>query len=107
RKLLEGKALLLLDGLDLLTPSDNFSPLEEISSFISDYEDCRYVIASRHGTSGSIKSTFAVCELEKLSDKKIGLFMENNVLNKRHVPDKRQAKLLKTIVLNKINSHPF
>ena len=51
RKLLQEKALLLLDGLDLLALSDDPSLLEEISSFISDYEDCRYVIASRHGPS--------------------------------------------------------
>ncbi|MDY9925925.1 HEAT repeat domain-containing protein [Methanosarcina sp.] len=101
KKLLEGKTLLLLDGLDLLTYSDNFSPLEEISSFISEYEDCRYIIASRHGPSGSIKSTFAVCELEKLSDEKIRLFIEN------YVPNKRQAKLLKTRHLNKTNSYPL
>jgi predicted NACHT family NTPase len=35
KKLLEGRALLLLDGLDLLTPSENFSPFDEISDFIS------------------------------------------------------------------------
>lgn len=101
KKLLQGKVLLLLDGLDLLAPSNNFSPLEEVSSFISDYEDCRYVIASRHGQSGSIKSTFAVCELEKLSDEKIGLFIEN------YVPNKRQAKLLRNRILKRIDSHPF
>jgi len=98
-KLLEGKALLLLDGLDMLIPSDGFSPFEEVSGFASDYEDCRYVIASRHGPSGSIKSTFAVCELEKLSDEKAGLFIEN------YVPNKRQAKLLKIRFLEEINSH--
>ncbi|MDQ1275567.1 MAG: hypothetical protein QG610_1141 [Euryarchaeota archaeon] len=101
RKLLQGKALLLLDGLDLIAPSDNSSLLEEISSFVSDYEDCRYVIASRHGPSGNIKSTFAVCELERLSDEKIGLLIEN------YVPNKRQAKLLKSRILKKINSRPF
>lgn len=101
KKLLEGKALLLLDGLDLLAPSDNFFPLDEIGNFISEYENCRYVIASRYGPSGSIKSTFAVCELEKLSDEKIRLFIEN------HVTNERQAKLLKNRSLNKINSHPF
>jgi predicted NACHT family NTPase len=101
KKLLGGKALLLLDGLDLLIPSDSFSPFEEVSSFISEYEDCRYIIASRHGPCGSIKSTFAVCELERLSDEKIRLFIEN------YVPNKRQAKLLKTRSLNKINSHPL
>jgi HEAT repeat protein len=101
KKLLEGKALLLLDGLDLLTYSENFSPLEEVSSFISDYEDCRYIIASRHGPSGSLKSTFAVFELEKLSDEKIRLFIEN------YVPNKRQIKLLKTRSLDKINLHPI
>lgn len=101
RELLEGKALLLLDGLDMLRSSDNFSPLDEISDFISDHEDCRYVIASRNGPSGSIKSTFAVCELEKFSDEKIGLFIESSV------PNKRQAKILKSRSLNETNSHPF
>lgn len=101
RRLLQGKVLLLLDGLDLLAPSDDFSPFEEISSFVSDYEDCRYVITSRHGPSGSIKSTFAVCELEKLSDEKIGLSIES------YIPNKRQAKLLKSSSLKKINSCSF
>ncbi len=68
KKLLEGKALLLLDELDLLTPSENFSPFDEISDFISEYEDCRYVIASRPEPFDSLKSTFAVSELEKLID---------------------------------------
>jgi len=71
KKLLEGKALLLLDGLDLLTPSENFSPFDEISDFISEYEACRYVIASRPEPSESLKSTFALSELEKLTDEKI------------------------------------
>ncbi|WP_440947353.1 HEAT repeat domain-containing protein [Methanosarcina sp. T3] len=101
RELLEGKALLLLDGLGMLTSSENFSPLDELSDFISDHEDCRYVIASRHGPTGSIKSTFAVCELEKFSDEKIRLFIESSV------PNRRQAKLLKTGSLNEIDSHPF
>jgi len=98
RKLLEGRALLLLDGLDLLTPADNFSPFDEISDFISEYEDCRYVITSRPGPFGSIKSTFALSELEKLSDEKIRYFIE------KQVPNKRQAKLLKARSLNGIHS---
>ncbi|KKG09872.1 phycocyanin subunit alpha [Methanosarcina sp. 2.H.T.1A.6] len=101
RELLEGKALLLLDGLDMLRSSENFSPLDEISDFISDHEDCRYAIASRHSPSGSIKSTFAVCKLEKFSDEKIELFIESSV------PKRRQAKILKSRSLNKTNSHPF
>ncbi|KKG09334.1 HEAT repeat domain-containing protein [Methanosarcina sp. 2.H.A.1B.4] len=93
RKLLEGKALLLLDGLDTLTPSDNFSPYEEISDFISEYEDCRYVFASRPRLSGSIRNRFAVCELEKMTDEKVRDFIE------KHIPDEEQANFLKAAVL--------
>lgn len=99
-KLLEGKALLLLDGLDLLTPTENFSPFDEISDFISEYETCRYVIASRPEPSDSLKSTFALSELEKLIDEKIRLFIEKNV------PNKRQAKLLKARTLKGVQSKP-
>lgn len=101
KKLLEGKALLLLDGLDLLMPSENFSPFDEISDFISEYEACRYVIASRPEPSDSLKSTFALSELEKLTDEKIRLFIE------KYVPNKRQAKLLKARSLDEIQSKPI
>jgi HEAT repeat protein len=101
KKLLEGKALLLLDGLDLLTPSENFSPFDEISDFISEYEDCRYVIASRPEPFDSLKSTFAVSELEKLIDEDVRLFIEKNI------PNKRQAKLLKARIIKEINLKPI
>ncbi|MGB9940723.1 HEAT repeat domain-containing protein [Methanosarcina sp.] len=101
KKLLEGKALLLLDGLDLLTPSDSFSPFDEISDFISEYEDCRYVFTSRSEPFDSLKSTFALSELEKLTDEKIRLFIEKNI------PNKRQAKLLKARSLSEIHSKPI
>ena len=100
KKLLEGKALLLLDGLDLLTPSDEFSPFDEVSDFISEYEDCRYVVASRPEPFDSLKSTFALSELEKLTDEKIRLFIAKNV------PNKRQAKLLTARSLSEIHSKP-
>jgi len=98
KKLLEEKALLLLDGLDLLTLTENFSPFDEISDFISEYESCRYVIASRPEPFDSLKSMFALSELEKLTDKKIRLFIEKNV------PNKRQAKLLKARILEENQS---
>ena len=101
KKLIEGKALLLLDGLDLLTPSEKFSPFDEISDFISEYETCRYVIASRPEPSDSLKSTFALSELEKLTDEKVRLFIERNV------PNKRQVKLLKTRILEETQSKPI
>jgi HEAT repeat protein len=101
KKLLEGKSLLLLDGLDLLTPSENFFPFDEISDFISEYEDCRCVISSRPESFDSLKSTFALSELEKLTDEKIRLFIEKNISNKR------QAKLLKARSLRKVNSKPI
>lgn len=96
--LLEGKVLFLLDGLDQLPQardfSPGFSPLEEILDFISEYEDCRYVITSRPGFYYSINCSFAVCEMEQLTDKKIMSFIE------LHVPDKKNAEFLKTRVFN-------
>ncbi|HII01205.1 TPA: NACHT domain-containing protein, partial [Methanosarcinaceae archaeon] len=101
KKLLEGKALLLFDGFDLLTPSDNFDPFEEISDFISEYEDCRYVIASRPGNFASIKSTFGAFKLEKLTDENIREFIE------KHIEDEEQAKNLTTRTLKEARSKPF
>lgn len=100
KKLLEGKALLLLDGLDLLTPSDSFSPFDEVSDFISEYEDCKYVVASRPEPFDSLKSTFALSELERLTDEKIRIFIAKNV------PNQRQAKLLTARSLSEIHSKP-
>ncbi len=101
KKLLKGKALLLFDGLDLLTPSDNFHPYEEISDFISDYEDCRYVIATRPGHFASIKSTFGAFELEKLTDENIREFIE------KHTQDEKKAKILAAGILKETRSKPF
>ncbi|MCQ1536924.1 NACHT domain-containing protein [Methanosarcina sp. KYL-1] len=101
KKLLEGKALLLFDGLDLLTPSDNFHPFEEISDFISEYEACRYVIASRPGSFAIIKSTFGAFELEKFTDENIREFIE------KHIHEEEEAKILTAKTLKEARSNPF
>ena len=81
KKLLKGEAIILLDGLDLLTYSNNFSPIKEISAFISEYGKCRYIITSRPGFSENIKNMFAICELERLTDEKIDAFIEKYVID--------------------------
>ena len=81
KKLLKGEAIILLDGLDLLTYSNNFSPVKEISAFISEYGKCRYIITSRPGFFENIKNMFAICELERLTDEKIDAFIEKYVID--------------------------
>jgi len=97
RKLLDGKALLLLDGLDRVLASENYFPFNEISDFISEYKDCRYVLASRTQIPGSISYGFAVCEIEKLNDEKIRDFIE------KHIQDEKQAEILKNSTLKEAN----
>ncbi|MGB9927118.1 MAG: HEAT repeat domain-containing protein [Methanosarcina sp.] len=98
KKLFKGKLLLLLDELDLLKPSDNFSPYDEISAFISEHENYKCVIASRLGYSTNVESRFAVFELEDLTDDNIKEFIEKNVSNRR------QAKILKNKCLSEIKN---
>src|SRR5665647_172374 len=47
KTLLEGKAIILLDSLDLLSTTDNFFPYDEIYNFISEYSNCRFIVSSR------------------------------------------------------------
>ena len=97
KTILEGKAIILLDGFDLLSPTDEFHPYDKISNFITDYNNCRFVISSRPGFFESIKSSFKVSELEKLTDEKIEIFID------RYVSDEELADTLKTKSLT-INS---
>lgn len=92
---MEGKAIILLDGLDLLSPTDNFFPYDEISNFVSEYSNCRFVVSSRPGFFENIRTDFKVSELEKLTDKKIQAFIENYVTDRE----------LRTILINKILSN--
>ena len=75
KTILKGKAIVLLDGFDLLSPTDEFHPYDKISNFIADYNNCRFVISSRPGFFESIKNSFKVSELEKLTDEKIEIFI--------------------------------
>ena len=92
--LLEGKAIILLDGLDLLSSTDNFSPYDEISDFFSEYSNCRIVISSRPGFFESIRRDFKVSELEKLTDEKIQKFID------KYVPDKKVGYIIKDKIFN-------
>lgn len=101
KKLLMGETLILLDGLDLLTSSSNFSPIKEISAFISEYGKCRYIITSRPGFFENIKSTFAVCELERFTDEKVDAFIEKNI------PKRKFQNIFKTRNSIEISSKAF
>ncbi len=82
KALLEGSAIILLDGFDLLSSTENFFPNDEISNFISEYSNCKFIVSSRPGFFESIQSDFKVSELEKLTDEKIKIFIEKSVENK-------------------------
>jgi predicted NACHT family NTPase len=68
--LLKVEAILFIDGFDLLSPTDGFFPYEEISNFVSEYSNCRFVISSRPDFFESIRSDFKISELEKLTYEK-------------------------------------
>lgn len=94
KALLEGKAIILLDGLDLLSSTESFFPYDEISNFISEYSNCRFIVSSRPGFFESIKSDFKVSELEKLTDEKIQIFIE------RYVEETELAEVLKNEIFD-------
>lgn len=104
--LLEGKAIILLDGLDLLSTTDNFFPYDEIYNFVSEYNNCRYIISSRPGFFESIKSDFKVSELEKLTDYKILTFIYKYVSDQKN-RDRIKSKILSNEKLKSIITTPM
>lgn len=92
--MLKGEAILFIDGFDLLSPTDGFFPSDEISNFVSEYSNCKFVISSRPGFFESIKSNFKVSEIEKLTYGKILTFIY------RYVPDIKTGEILKDKILN-------
>lgn len=89
----DNKLIFLIDGLDLLSSSDQFNPYSEISDFISDHNDCRYVVSSRPGFFGKFER-FTVSQLEGLNVEKIGLFID------KYAPDKKICEPLKNKILS-------
>lgn len=106
KTLLEGKAIILLDGLDLLSPAENFFPYDEISDFFSDYSNCQIIISSRSGFFESIRRDFKVSELEKLTDGKIQIFIEKYV-EEKELADTLKDKILNNEQLKSILSNPM
>ncbi|BAW30531.1 HEAT repeat-containing protein [Methanosarcina thermophila] len=106
RTILKGKATILLDGFDLLSPTDEFYPHDKISNFITDYNNCRFVISSRPGFFESIKSSFKVSELEELTDEKIGIFINRRISNKE-LANTLKDKIFKNQQLKSILSNPM
>ena len=105
KTILKGKAIILLDGFDLLSPTYEFHPYDKISNFITDYNNCRFVISSRPGFFKSIKS-FKVSELEKLTDEKIEIFINRYVSNEE-LADTLKDKILSNQQLKSILSNPM
>ncbi|MDW5548714.1 HEAT repeat domain-containing protein [Methanosarcina sp.] len=94
KTILKGKAIILIDGLDLLSSNNDFRPYHQISNFVSTYSNCRFVISSRPGFFESIESDFKVSELEKLTDEKIKEFID------KYVSDREFGKTIKNKILN-------
>ena len=81
--LLNGKLIFLIDGLDLLSSTVNFKPYTEISNFISEYSECRYVISSRPGFYEEIQNKFRICKIEELDEPKTTLFINNYITDEK------------------------
>lgn len=94
KTILKGKAIILIDGMDLLSPKKDFRPYDQIYNFISIYSNCRFVISSRPGFFENIGSDFKVSELEKLTDEKIGKFIDKSV------PDREFGEMIKHKILS-------
>lgn len=94
KALLEEEAIIFLDGFDLLSSTENFSPHDEIENFIAEYSNCKFIVSSRPGFFGRIMNDFKVWELEKLTDKKIQIFI------KRYIEEKELAEALTNKILN-------
>jgi predicted NACHT family NTPase len=106
KTILKGKAIILLDGFDLLSPTDEFYPYDKISNFINDYNNCRFVISSRPSFFESIKNNFKVSELEKLTDEKIEIFINRYVSNEE-LADNLKDEILSNEQLKPILSNPM
>jgi predicted NACHT family NTPase len=94
KALLEEEAIIFLDGFDLLSSTENFSPHDEIENFIAEYSNCRFIVSSRPGFFGRIMNDFKGWELEKLTEKRIQIFI------KRHIEEKELAEALTNKILN-------
>lgn len=94
KTVLEGNSIILLDGLDLLSSTDKFFPYDEISNFISEYSNCRFVVSSRPGFFESIRRDFKISELEKLTDEKSQQFID------KYVTDKKIGDIIKNEIFN-------
>lgn len=94
RVILKGKATIFIDGMDLLSPKNDFRPYDQISNFISTYSNCRFVISSRPDFFENIERDFKISELEKLSDEKIQEFID------KYVPNRKVGDILKNKIFN-------
>lgn len=94
KTILKEKAIILIDGMDLLSSKNDFRPYDQISNFISKYNNCRFVISSRPGFFESIERDFKVSELEELTDEKIQEFID------KYVSDREFGDMIKNKILN-------
>jgi FOG: HEAT repeat len=97
KTILKEKAIILIDGMDLLSYKNDFRPYDQISNFISTYSNCKFVISSRPGffeNFENIERDFKVSELEKLTTEKIQEFID------KYVPDRKLGNILKNKILN-------
>jgi HEAT repeat protein len=80
-RLLSGKLIFLIDGFDLISPTDGFTPYEEISNFISKYNKCKYVISSRPDFFKVIQNEFKILELKELNETNIKTFVSKYIID--------------------------
>jgi len=96
--LLQNKNILfLLDGLDLLSPKEGFVPFVEISNFISENCDCRFVISGRSGSFDEFGLKFKISKLEGLEEEEIKQFIDKYIQNEKGLSQTKKDALSKAI----------
>ena len=78
---MNGKLIFLIDGFDLISPTNGFTPYENIDNFISKYNKCKYVISSRPDFFKVIQNEFEIFELKELNETNIKTFVSKYIID--------------------------
>ncbi|MDI3486145.1 MAG: hypothetical protein PWQ50_1365 [Methanolobus sp.] len=96
-KIKDKNVILLIDGLDLLTDTNEFIPYTYISNFITGHPSFRYIISSRPGFIDRFnKKEFKIFEIHELTEDKMKSFID------RYLGDQKE---ISEIIINEILSN--
>ena len=99
--LLQNKKLIFLfDGLDLLSPKEDFKPQIDIKYFISENCDCRFVISGRDGSFDGSWKEFKIAKLEDFNNEDIKQFIDKYIQNEKDYLQTKRDDLSKALKEN-------